>query len=139
VWWRTIDRIHPDVARQPKLLIPDLKDRIHPVLDRGDYYPLHNLYYITSNTWDLRVLGGLLMSRIANDFVEAYSVRMASGYMRVSAQYLRLIRVPQFDDIDESTREALAKAFDERDTTAASLAAETIYGLTPPPSGTRLQ
>jgi adenine-specific DNA-methyltransferase len=30
------------------------------VLDRGETYPHHNLYFIESDTWDLEVLGGLL-------------------------------------------------------------------------------
>jgi methylase of polypeptide subunit release factors len=133
-WWRTIDRIHPEIASTEKLLIPDLKDRIHPVLDPGHYYPLHNLYYVTSATWDLRVLGGLLLSDVANLFVESYSVRMANGYMRVSAQYLRRVRVPLYQDIDQGTRRALRKAFKERDVGAATLAALSAYGLTTWPS-----
>lgn len=36
---------------------------MHPVLDDGQTYPHHNLYFVTSQKWDLRVLGGLLLSR----------------------------------------------------------------------------
>lgn len=129
VWWRTIDRINPDMASRPKLLIPDLKERIHPVLDRGEFIPLHNSYYLTSDTWDLPVLGGLLLSKIANLFVEAYSVRMANGYMRVSAQYLRRVRVPPFGDVDSNVRNELRAAFWSRDVAAATAAARKVYDL----------
>lgn len=128
-WWRTIDRIDAAAARRPKLLIPDLKDRIYPVLDRGEFFPLHSLYYVTSDIWDLEVLGGLLMSTTANAFVEAYSVRMASGYMRVSAQYLRRVRVPRPQDLDPTTSSRLAAAFRARDFAAASAAAAQAYAL----------
>lgn len=129
-WWRTLDRVSPGLAATPKLLIPDLKNRIHPVLDEGRFYPSHSLYYLTAPQWDLSVLGGLLLSDIATSFVEAYSVRMANGYLRVSAQYLRRVRVPAFDDIDQPTREALRAAFEARDPVAASRAAEVAYGVT---------
>ena len=33
----------------------------HPVLDEGSFYPHHNLYFVTSDAWDLQVLGGLLV------------------------------------------------------------------------------
>lgn len=128
-WWRTLDRVQLTLAQTPKLLIPDLKDRIHPVLDNGTFYPSHSLYYITAPEWDLRVLGGLLMSDLANLFVEAYSVRMANGYLRVSAQYLRRVRIPHYKTIDRKTRRALASAFDARDSTSADQAAAVAYGL----------
>lgn len=136
-WWRTIDRIDPATAQRPKLLIPDLKDRIHPVYDQGQFLPLHSLYYLTSDRWDLAVLGGLLMSQVANLFVEAYSVRMANGYMRVSAQYLRRVRVPAPEALSRAVAEELRAAFWSRDEARATQAAVAAYGLTnwPPAAG----
>lgn len=128
-WWRTIDRIDPAIARVPKLLIPDLKDRIHPVLDEGTFIPLHSLYYVTSERWDLQVLGGLLMSDIANMFVEAYSVKMANGYMRVSAQYLRRVRVPEPERLSEPVQQMFRTAFNTRDRSMANAAAAEAYGI----------
>lgn len=133
-WWRTIDRVDPAVAAKPKLLIPDLKDRVHPVFDDGKFVPLHSLYYITSTRWDLAVLGGLLLSDVANSFVEAYSVRMANGYLRVSAQYLRRVRVPIPEDVSAPVRAELAAAFWERDRLRANRAAGAAYGLDGTPS-----
>jgi hypothetical protein len=133
-WWRTIDRIDPTLARRPKLLIPDLKDRVHPVLDQGTYYPLHSLYYLVSETWDLRALGGLLLSNVANAFVESYSVRMANGYLRASAQYLRRIRLPDPATIKPRLRERLVRAFEQRDIQLANRAACEAYGITEAPA-----
>src|SRR5437764_1386986 len=83
------------LAGRPKLLLPDMQMTIHRFLDEGGLYPHHNLYYVVSDVWDLRVLGGLLLSRVAQAFIEAYAVRMRGGTLRFQAQYLRRIRVPR--------------------------------------------
>jgi adenine-specific DNA-methyltransferase len=128
-WYRTIDRVRPGLVESPKLLLPDLKARVHPVLDAGGHYPHHNLFWITSAKWDLEVLGGLLLSDVANAFVEMYSVRMASGCLRVSAQYLRRIRLPRATDVPRSVAEELASAFRARDREAASSITLDLLGL----------
>lgn len=129
-WYKTIDKVDHRLTRKPKLLLPDMKLTIHPVLDNGSLYPHHNLYYIVSDVWDLRVLGGLLLSKVAEAFVAAYAVKMRGGTLRFQAQYLRKIRVPNPSEISEKDRVALADAFDRRDTQAATRAALRVYGLT---------
>ncbi len=88
-WYRTIDRVNDQLTAKPKLYLPDFKGRIAPVLDAGTTYPHHNLYFITAETWDLEVLGGLLLSDVSQFFIEAYGVRMRGGHLRFQAQYLR--------------------------------------------------
>ncbi|MFJ2563498.1 Eco57I restriction-modification methylase domain-containing protein [Streptomyces sp. NPDC087568] len=129
-WYKTIDKVDARLTRRPKLLFPDMKLTIHPVLDQGRLYPHHNLYFIVSDAWDMRVLGGLLLSKIAQAFVEAYAVKMRGGTLRFQAQYLRKIRVPDPNSIEESDKVALADAFDRRDVGAATEAALRVYGLT---------
>lgn len=129
-WYKTIDKVDHRLTARPKLLFPDLKLTIHPVLDHGGLYPHHNLYYIVSEAWDLRVLGGLLLSKVAEAFVDAYAVKMRGGTLRFQAQYLRRIRVPHPSEISETDRVALANAFDRRDVPAATDAALRAYGLT---------
>ncbi|MEU1307288.1 Eco57I restriction-modification methylase domain-containing protein [Streptomyces cinnamoneus] len=128
-WYKTIDKVDHRLTRRPKLLFPDMKLTIHPVLDEGALYPHHNLYYIVSDVWDMRVLGGLLLSKVAEAFVEAYAVKMRGGTLRFQAQYLRKIRVPNPEAIKESDRVALAEAFDKRDVKAATRVALRVYGL----------
>ena len=119
-WFRTIDRVDPTLRFRPKLLLPDLKASIHPVLDEGRFYPHHNLYYVVSDLWDPEVLGGILLSEIANLFVGTYCVKMRGGCYRFQAQYLRRIRVPALESIGIRDREVLRRAFSERDVEAAS-------------------
>ena len=128
-WYRTIDRVDPELLHRPKLVLPDLKAAAHPVLDDGTCYPHHNLYFVVSDAWDLEVLGGLLLSDVANLFVGTYCVKMRGGCYRFQAQYLRRIRVPDRESISKRDARALAKAFAARDVDAATSAAQRLYGL----------
>ena len=110
-------------------MIPDLKAFIQPVLDRGETYPHHGLYFITSDRWDLEVLGGLLLSDIAELFVATYCVRMRGGCFRFQAQYLRRIRVPQLESVQKREQTELRRAFAARDRDRASAIARRLYGI----------
>ncbi|MDP9404211.1 MAG: Eco57I restriction-modification methylase domain-containing protein [Actinomycetota bacterium] len=128
-WYRTIDRVNPDLKGRPKLVLPDIKATSHPVIDEGRYYPHHNLYVVTSAAWDLEVLGGLLLSDIANLFVGAYCVKMRGGCYRFQAQYLRRIRVPAAETLSKAQATALADAFVNRDRERATAVAARCFGL----------
>ena len=129
-WYRTIDRIYPALAGKPKLLIPDIKGEAHVVYDDGRLYPHHNLYFITSETWDLHALQAVLLSGIARLFVAAYSTRMHGGFLRFQAQYLRRIRVPLWRDVPESIKRSLIEAAGRGDRAACNKAVFKLYGLT---------
>ena len=101
-WYRTIDRVTHSLTRKPKLYIGDIRNTLDPVLDRGETYPHHNLYFVQSDVWDLEVLGGLLMSAVGEFFVKSYAVRMRGGYLRFQAQYLRRIRVPSPEALSDT-------------------------------------
>lgn len=128
-WYRTIDKVHYSLTARPKLLIPDIKSVAHPVYDDGSVYPHHNLYHVTSEAWDLKVLGGILLSEVGQFFIECYAVRMNGGYLRFQAQYLRRIRVPRPGEIGKEQARALSEAFDQRDVEAATAAALDVYGI----------
>ena len=128
-WFRTIDRVEPGLLEREKLVIPELKSFIQPVLDSGRTYPHHGLYFVTSEQWDLEVLGGLLLSDIAELFVATYCVKMRGGCYRFQAQYLRRIRVPERSSIGRREQSALRRAFGTRDREGASAVARRLYGL----------
>lgn len=128
-WYKTIDRVNHHLTRQPKLFIADIKNQLDPVLDRGETYPHHNLYFIQSDVWDLEVLGGLLISTISQLFVELYGVRMRGGYFRFQAQYLRRIRIPDPQSLSIHDSDALREAFRTRNREAATQTAIKLYGI----------
>lgn len=128
-WYRTIDRIYPALAKKPKLLIPDIKGEAHIVFEAGKLYPHHNLYFITSEEWDLRALRAILLSGIARLFVATYSTRMRGGYLRFQAQYLRRIRLPRWEDVLSKTKDKLIDAAAKGDVAACNKAVFQLYGL----------
>ena len=128
-WFRTIDRVYPELVSRPKLLIPDIAGSLQVAYDRGEYHPHHNLYFVVSDSWDLEVLGALLSSRVALFFVWCYSVKMRGGYLRFQAQYLRRIRVPAPEDLEPSLADRLRIAFRSRDFAGIDELALEAYGL----------
>ena len=128
-WYKTIDRVTHALTKKPKLYIADIRNVLNPVLDVGETYPHHNLYFIHSDTWDLEVLGGLLISAIGQFFVESYGVRMRGGYLRFQAQYLRRIRLPDPGEISRTQKGALIEAFRSRDRELATKTALEIYDI----------
>ena len=128
-WYRTIDRITPALAARPKLLIPDIKGESHIVFEGGELYPSHNLYYVTSDDWDLRALQAVMLSAVSRLFVATYSTKMRGGFLRFQAQYLRRIRIPRWADVPEPLRRELAEAAIKRDVQACNRAVFRLYGL----------
>ena len=129
-WYRTIDRITPSLTYKPKLLIPDIKGEAQIVYEEGNLYPHHNLYFITSNEWDLKALQAVLLSGIARLFIAAYSTKMRGGYLRFQAQYLRRIRIPHWEDVPECLRADLIRAADTRIIEDCNRAAFKLFKMT---------
>jgi Eco57I restriction-modification methylase/TaqI-like C-terminal specificity domain len=128
-WYKTIDRIRPQLTREPKLLIPDIKGDTTVSYDEGLYYPHHNLYVVTSEIWDLRALQAILRSSVALMFVAAYCVRMSGGFLRFQAQYLRRIRCPNWGDLGPADIASLIEVAREPDQDAVDGVVLPLYGL----------
>jgi hypothetical protein len=128
-WYRTIDRITPALAKRPKLLVPDIKGEAHIVFEDGELYPQHNLYYVISDTWDLRALQAVLLSAVTRLFMTTYSTKMRGGFLRFQAQYLRRIRIPPWTDVPEALRTELTEAAIKLDVAACDRAVFQLYRL----------
>lgn len=128
-WYRTIDRIDPLLASTPKLLIPDIKGEAQIVFEPGELYPHHNLYFIRSDSWNLKALQAVLRSGIARLFVSIYSTRMRGGYMRFQAQYLRRIRLPYWQQVPEFLKQELISASERGDIETCNQVVCKLYKL----------
>jgi len=128
-WYRTIDRIQTGLLETPKLLVPDIKGEGVFVLDEGHFYPHHNLYFVTSESWDLRALQTVLRSSITLMTVATYCTRMAGGFLRFQAQYLRRIRLPRWQQVAPGMRRRLVAVAGERDQTLVDAPVFELYGL----------
>ena len=87
------------MLKQKKLLIPDINGSMRVVYDKGEYYPHHNLYYITSNDWDLQ------------------------------AQYLRRLHLPLWKDVPSKLKKALLQATAKQDSEFRNAAVSELYNL----------
>ena len=100
------------------------------MFEEGKLYPHHNLYFVTSEEWDLRALQAVLLSSVTRLFVASYSTKMRGGFLRFQAQYLRRIRVPHWKDVPAGLRKDLKMAADVLDLAACNRAVCRLYGLT---------
>jgi hypothetical protein len=128
-WYKTIDRIWPELVKTKKLLIPDIKGEAMVVFDDGQYYPHHNLYHVTAASWDLRALQCVLRSSVALWFVAAYCVKMAGGFLRFQAQYLRRIRIPHWENVPHPLRQELARNAENANLDELDVPVFQLYGL----------
>lgn len=128
-WFRTIDRVYPELVQVPKLLIPDIAGSNEVALDKGKYHPHHNLYYVVSDVWDMEVLGGLLSSKVALFFIWSYATKMRGSYLRFQAQYLRRIRVPRPTTISPKLADRIRRSFVARDFKSLDDLALLAYGI----------
>lgn len=129
-WYKTIDRITTDLITTPKILIPDIKCNSSAIIvDEGCFYPHHNLYYITSDSWDLHALAYILRNGLAALFVKAYSNTMRGGYHRFQAQYLKLIRIPLWKDLSFETKTLLILASKDPEKYDARLIIKKCLGI----------
>lgn len=128
-WYRTIDRIWPELQARPKLLIPDIQPATSAVVafDAGLFYPHHNLYWITSEGWDLRVLKALLRSSTVLNQVRAHSVQMRGGSLRWQAQTLRKVIVPPLDSLRDAVLCRLSEVAESADQQEIDEAAEAAF------------
>ena len=129
-WYRTIDKIQPGLLETPKILVPDIKGEGVFVIDEGRYYPHHNLYFITSIGWDLRALQAVLRSSLTLMTIATYCTRMAGGFLRFQAQYLRRIRLPQWCDVSEDMRSHLIAASSSKSMDEIDMPIFELYRLT---------
>ena len=128
-WFRTIDRIWPKWQRVPKLVVPDIQSGGVVGYDEGEYYPHHNVYWITSDTWDLRALQAVLRSSMVLMQVRAHSVQMRGGSLRYQTQTLRKLRVPEFKSLDAIQLDALRSVCSDSDPRKIDDLVEGIFRL----------
>ncbi|MBR3317510.1 MAG: Eco57I restriction-modification methylase domain-containing protein [Atopobiaceae bacterium] len=128
-WYRTLDKPDHSLMGREMLLFPDMAARSDPVYSDGTRYPHHNCYWMISSEWDVRALGGLMMSDLVEGYVDAFGVKMRGSTLRFQAQYLRRVHIPLAEEVDDETRAELGEAFVCGDRARANRASRRAYGL----------
>lgn len=112
-WYRTIDRVYSDLVPKPKILLPDISANEQILIDKGQYYPHHNLYYITGgDIGRLKILSAVLMSDFIVEQLSQLSNSMNGGYPRWQSQYVRRLKVPDINAMKPSYSERLISYYD---------------------------
>ena len=115
-WYRTLDRIKYSTLRASKILLPDIQRGGNVALDEhGEYYPHHNVYWITSTSWNMRALCVILRSSFVTEQVRRVSVQMRGGSIRYQAQNLRNVHIPSWRSLEEGDVELLVHLYGEKD------------------------
>jgi adenine-specific DNA methylase len=115
-YYKTIDKIRKELVSKPKIILPDISGNRFIHVDIGEYYPHHNLYYIIGGSYkEMCLLASILMSDFIYDQLLHIGNKMKGGYPRWQSQNIRKLRVPILNSIPENIKEALIKAYHEKD------------------------
>ena len=113
-WYQTIDKITPEIKDKAKILLPDLTGNKFIFIDEGQFYPHHNIYYITGQDVNtLKILACILMSTFVQQQLGQIGIRMNGGLPRFQSQVLRKIKVPNINLIGAEGKLNLIKAYDQ--------------------------
>jgi hypothetical protein len=116
-WYKTIDRIQKDLTFADKIILPDMSGNTSIFIDNGDFYPHHNLYYITGKSRrQLTLLAAILMSDFVKDQLLESGNKMNGGYARWQSQNLKKLQVPVIDSIPEKTAFRIIHAYENKNT-----------------------
>lgn len=115
-WYQTIDMIDRKLTSKPKILLPDMSGNNKIFIDEGQFYPLHNIYYITGLKIDkLKVLAAILMSSSTRKQLSEITTTMNGGFPRWQSQHLRKLLLPNILTMSKSTCDKLMQLYDKTD------------------------
>ena len=115
-WYKTIDRISPALLSQPKILLPDMSGNTYVFVDDGEFYPLHNIYYIVGrSSVQLRLLAAFLMSDFVRSQLNSVTNKMNGGFPRWQSQHLRKLKIPKLSSISSADVQLLLSHYERHD------------------------
>lgn len=114
-WYRTIDKVHHDLTSAPKIILPDITGNTLIHIDKGTFYPHHNLYYITGKSIpELELLAAILMSDFVREQLHEMGNKMNGGYPRWQSQNIKKLKIPYLDSIPAKTKVAIRQAYKDQ-------------------------
>lgn len=115
-WYKTIDRISPSLLSQPKILLPDMSGNTFVFVDDGEFYPLHNIYYIVGrSSVQLRLLAAFLMSDFVRNQLASVTNKMNGGFPRWQSQHLRKLKIPRLCSISADDVQHILSYYEQHD------------------------
>lgn len=94
-WYDLHDQVLVDLAKQPKIVVPDVASSNRFAVDPGKYLPLHSVYYlIPKPDIDPHFLCAILNSRMAEFLIRLLAPVVKDGFSRYRQQFLAVLPVP---------------------------------------------
>src|SRR5690606_33546427 len=94
-WYKSIDKVKPELIGKNKLLLPDLAGCKLFFIDDGLYYPHHNMYDNTHDNLEyLKILRCILMSRFIRQQMMQIGIKMKGGLPSYQIQTIKKLRIP---------------------------------------------
>ena len=118
-WFDLHDQAPIDLAREPKILVPDVANSNRFAVDEGRFLPLHSAYYILPNAGvDLHFLAAILNSRVSRFLIRLLAPVVKDGFNRYRRQFLMMLPVPNaapgiVREIARAARSGDARSADE--------------------------
>jgi hypothetical protein len=103
-WWPTIDVLHPDWYRSPKLLVVDISAKPVIGLDAKGYCAGSGVYQIKSKNWPLDDLLLLLSAGVLGLFTSGSSAATQMAFHRFQKQQISAVPIPKWEELDERWR-----------------------------------
>lgn len=105
-WHDLHDPVLSDLARLPKILVPDLARTSRFAYDPGTVVPLHSAYYLLPRP-DSPIRPEVLVALLNSEELERLLMERApiakSGYRRLRAQFLRDLPIPMLSQDEQAT------------------------------------
>lgn len=120
-WYRTIDKIRPEMVASPKIIIAGMADRARVGLSAGGCQPGNALYAIYPGAWPLPALARLLRAGALDLFAQVLAPRLRNGSKRFDGYVLGQVRIPRWENLSAEQRSLFdAKSnVEDRDIVAA--------------------
>lgn len=129
VWYRTNDQLDHVVADRTKLLLPKMSHNLLPLFDYIGLCPHFHFCYVISDSWSLEALGGLLLSRVANQLIREHCHVGRGGTLHIRGGALSSLPVPDWSRVSAGDAELLESAFRSGSVEVATVVAEGLYGI----------
>ena len=98
-WYRTIDKIRPEMVASPKIVIAGMADRARVGLSSGGCQPGNALYAIYPGAWPLPALARLLRAGALDLFAQVLAPRLRNGSKRFDGYVLGQVRIPRWESL----------------------------------------
>lgn len=107
-WYDLHDSPTHDVAKETKIIVPDIAESCRFAVDSGGYFPLHSAYYaILEDGSTIDYVTAIMNSKVVEFIIRLLAPVAKDGFSRFRRQFLAAIPIPM---PDLATRRSIVRA-----------------------------